>query len=149
MPQGHTVADCRRWIDEKEQELGEAFQLGCIDYPDRMSGGKAADGEYLGQKHVTGGLRDLAEERQYWLWGATQPRRADPKRTIIGGNDLSDSQFTMRLIHIGVSSNVRMDGQALVYHCFKNTSGPDNLTTGELPHDKHMARIAPVEDILW
>lgn len=149
MPAGHTVAEVERWLDEKEQEDGEAFDLLVVDYQDRMSGGKDSDGDYLGQKHVTGGLRRIAEERKKWVWSATQVQdRQDIK--ILTGRHLSDSQWKKRLVHVGVSINPRGEvGQTLCYHVWKNTAGPDNLTTGEIPHDKHMARIAPVRDDLW
>lgn len=154
MPQGHTVEHVREWLDEKEQEAGQPFDLVVIDYADRM-GTLVAAKDYNVMKEVYGGLRDLAEQRRYWLWTAIQATRGEKDRKLICERHISDSAWKTRLSHLVVSLNPNfngseMDAAQVRYYPLKNTTGPAYIPSNPEPHQKMLGRIAFRDDSkLW
>lgn len=141
------VADINEWIRTCETTEGKKVDLICIDYADRMGGGQVNGkdvGDYTAMRIVYEGLRQIAVDRECFLWTASQTTRAHKDRKRNDVNHMSDSMHKGRIADLVVSLNVCGEGdEDIEFFVAKHRTGKGKVTVGPLPHDFAHGRVAP------
>lgn len=146
-PHATTVRDLVDWVDQKEQTVGQKVDVLIVDYGDKLWDPRVKDGnEYVAMRYVYEGLRrDVAVERDMWVWTASQPGRRKRKesKNLIDLGDVADSMHKIRVADLVITINFEdLDdyGEAL-YFVAKHRTGKSRYGIGPLPTDFSCARI--------
>lgn len=100
---GATVGEIASWLDE----LDSGPQLLCVDYADLMVGeGKRS---YEQMRDVYQKLRELAEQRQIWVWTATQATREAHGSKKMGLKHVAGSIEKARLADLFLTFTKQLD----------------------------------------
>lgn len=153
-PHATTVRDIGDWCDRVADQYGRRFDLLCLDYADKMHDPRArADNTYLEMRYVYEGVRrDLAVDRDMWVWTGAQAARADKdSKKRLELNNVSDSMHKVRVADMVITLNARDEGTQMIYFVAKNRLGKSRFQVGPLPSDFERARLvpAPAEFFDW
>lgn len=146
-PYATTVRDLIDWIDQKEQIEGKKVDVLVVDYGDKLWDPRAKDGnEYIAMRYVFEGLRrDVAVERDMWVWTAAQPGRRSRKesKAFLDLADVSDSMHKIRAADLVVTINFEDldDYSEATYFVPKHRGSKARMGVGPLPTDFSCARI--------
>lgn len=146
-PHATTVGDIAGWVDRVADQFGRRFDLLVVDYGDKLTAkvpGRDAS-EYTVMRYVYEGLRrDLAVERDMWVWTASQAARLSgkDKEKRLDIEHVADSMHKVRVADLLITLNARDDGAQLLAYVAKNRLGRARFQAGPWPTDFDRARIA-------
>ena len=147
-PHMTTTRDITEWIDQVEQINGTKMGMLVVDYADKLYEPRVKDNnDYLMMRYVYEGLRrDIAVERDMWVWTASQASRTAQGKAApryLDMNNLADSIQKARVADVVISLNQEGDNQHMInYFVAKNRIGEARFSVGPCPTD--YARARPV-----
>lgn len=108
-----------RWIEDIEQEEGQAVDLLVMDYLDKLgSTNPKCVSAYEIQGQAAEDFRLYVYGRGLWGWSASQPKRKDASvkgSRRLGIDDLADSQEKVRVMDLIVTGHRPAEGQVELY----------------------------------
>lgn len=141
-----SVKDLEDWVDAKQDQHGLKMDLLVVDYADKLYAPfDRTNNEYIVMRHVYEGLRrDLAVDKDMWVWTASQAGRpgAKGKRSVIDLQDVADSMHKVRASDLVITLNPDEDEQMELFVA-KNRLGRAKFKVGPLVTDFARARLVP------
>jgi hypothetical protein len=137
---GHIV----RWIEDIEQEEGQAVDLLVMDYLDKVGSTNPKHvSAYEIQGQAAEDFRLYVYGRGLWGWSASQPKRKDASvkgSRRLGIDDLADSQEKVRVMDLIVTGHRPAEGQVELYVPGSRISA-DGFTVGPFAMDLARAQF--------
>ena len=154
-PKGATADDIFRWVEQREQVVGQKMSLLVVDYIDKLGSGKE-ESTYKAQGDIADALRDFALARSMFCLSASQAKRAGGKSSKQAGavqtdlDDIADSMGKPRVADLVITLRKDDDAQTLDLFIAKNRLGRSRTSTGPLVQDETCGRVvALTRDCGW
>lgn len=100
-----TVSDILGWLKYSEAALKRPFDLLVIDMADHLTSPRSKENDYKGMKTIYAALRELAIDRDMWLWTASHTKDRKDKNKSPKAGDLADSRNKGRIADTLVTLN--------------------------------------------
>jgi len=147
-PRATTPGSIRTWLRTLEHEEGFLPNVLIVDYADKLVhriDAKAKElGAYKEMEYVYEGLRDIAVERNCWVWTASQTTRGGLHNKRVDIEHAADSMNKSRVGDLIVAIARTHEDEAegmLRFRVLKSREGAAHNEVGPLPMDASHGRI--------
>ncbi len=142
-----TVSDVIAWIKYAEGQQKRPFDLLVVDMADHLIPPKGVADDYKGVGAVYAALRELAKDRDKWLWTASHTKARADKQKHIDAGGLSDSRNKGRLADTLVTLGYDDDTKDVDIYLAKGRDIEGAKLVARLPTDFATSMIVRVSRI--